>query len=561
MAGPAPLLSPQLGRRASAITTATRTKKEESGCTVHALYRAPAVGTRYVPVGPMASAPDDISDTEDFFEMSLDNLCVAGLDGYFKRVNPSWTRTLGWTAAELMARPSLDLVHPEDRESTLAARATLEAGTGMGPLTNRYRCKDGSYRWFEWRSVAHPERGLVYAAARDVTEQKLSSELLEQAKTREIKLQRQLTFADRMASVGTLASGVAHEINNPLGSVTANIAMIIEELDRTPGQLPEVREMAADIRDGAERIRKIVLGLATFSRAKEERRAVIDLRPVLELAINMTFNEIRHRARLVRDYGETPLVDADEAHLGQVFINLLINAAQALPEGQSGANEIRVATSTDAEGRAVIEIRDSGAGIPATVIERVFDPFFTTKAIGTGTGLGLSICHTIVTGMGGEISATSEPGHGATFRVVLPRVQPGRRGLAAPAETPQTAQACATVLVVDDEPAFGAVILRVLREHEVTVVTEAKKALELLDAGKHFDIVLSDVMMPEMSGMDFHDELTRRFPEVAERMVFVTGGAFTASANAFLDRVTNARIDKPFDPQQLRDLVQRLLRR
>ena len=176
----------------------------------------------------------DISDTEDFFEMSLDCLCVAGLDGYLKRVNPSWTRTLGWTAAELMAVLSVNFVHPDDRERTLAARQKLGAGSDMGPLVNRYRCKDGSYRWFEWRSVGHGERGLVYAAARDVTEQTLSEERLRQAQERERQLQRQLTFADRLASVGTLAGGVAHEINNPLASVMANVALIIESLDVAP---------------------------------------------------------------------------------------------------------------------------------------------------------------------------------------------------------------------------------------------------------------------------------------------------------------------------------------
>src|SRR5450432_1813304 len=164
----------------------------------------------------MASERDDLPDIEDFFEMSLDNLCVAGIDGYFKRVNPSWTRTLGWTAAELLSRPSVEFVHPDDRASTLVGRKQLQMGSAMGPLTNRYQCKDGSFRWFEWRSIAHLDRGLVYASARDITEQKLIEARLSEATLRERDLHRQLTIADRMASVGTLAGGVAHEINNPL---------------------------------------------------------------------------------------------------------------------------------------------------------------------------------------------------------------------------------------------------------------------------------------------------------------------------------------------------------
>ncbi|MDB4938148.1 MAG: Sensory box histidine kinase/response regulator [Labilithrix sp.] len=503
---------------------------------------------------------DAVSNTDDFFEMSLDNLCVAGLDdGYLKRVNASWTRTLGWTAEELLSRPSVEFVHPEDRALTLGGRRTLQMGSDMGPLVNRYLHKDGSFRWFEWRSVAHVDRGLVYAAARDITEQKLAEERLLQAAEREKQLQRQLTFADRMASVGTLAGGVAHEINNPLACVAANISMIIDELDRMPPS-PELREMALDVQTAAERIRKIVCGLHTFSRVEEDRRGVIDLRKVLDLATDMTASNIRDRANLVRNYGDTPLVDADVARLGQVFINLLVNAAQALPAGRREANEIRITTTTDADGRAVVEIHDSGTGIPAHLMSRIFDPFFTTKPVGVGTGLGLSICHTIVTSMGGEISATSAAGCGTTFRVVLPPAASAlRQGHAARGGGVHAPPARAAILVVDDEPSVGRALARVLRDHDVTVVSAARTALELLDAGKEFAVIFSDLMMPEVSGMDLFDELQQRFPEAARRVVFVSGGAFTPQANAFLERVINARLDKPFDPREVRALVERHL--
>jgi two-component system cell cycle sensor histidine kinase/response regulator CckA len=499
--------------------------------------------------------------TDEFFDMSIDNVCVAGLDGYFKRLNPSWSRTLGWTTEELLSKPSVEFVHPEDRDVTLAGRERLREGTHMGPLTNRYLCKDGSYRWLEWRSVADPVRGLVYAAARDVTEQKTAEDLLLEGHQRQATLQRQLVFADRMASVGTLAAGVAHEINNPLAYVMTNINLIAEGLasNRTLSleDVAELREMAAEAQLGAERIRKIVRGLKTFSRSEEERRVVLEVQPLLELSINMAYNEIRHRARLVKDYGKIPPVDADEARLGQVFINLLVNAVQALPEPDGASNEIRVLTSTDPAGRAVIEIRDNGRGIPAEIIGRVFDPFFTTKPVGIGTGLGLSICHTIVHGMGGEITVTSPHGGGTTFRVVLPAASRLRAEPPALCLGAQKAVARATVLVVDDEPAVGNVLRRLLRDHQVTVMTTAKQALELLFAGSQFDVILSDLMMPEMSGMDFYDELLLHFPEAARRVIFVSGGAFTPTANAFLDRVSNERIDKPFDSQRVRDIVQR----
>jgi PAS domain S-box-containing protein len=509
-------------------------------------------------------APPEFSRADEFFEMSIDNVCVAGLDGYFKRVNPSWTRTLGWTAEELLSRPSAEFVHPEDRQSTLAGRQRLASGGVLGPLTNRYLCKDGTYRWFEWRSIAHVDRRLVYAVARDITEQKLAEAQLIQAREREAQLERQLVFADRMASVGTLAAGVAHEINNPLAYVSANISLILDSLrefgnDGSAPRLPELCEMAVAVQEGAERIRKTVRGLKTFSRAEQERRVVIEIRPLLELSISMSSNEIRHRARLVTDYGPTPLVDADEARLGQVFINLLVNAAQAIPEGNTDANEIRVVTSTSAAGRAAIEIRDTGAGIPAHIIRRIFDPFFTTKDVGSGTGLGLSICHNIVTALGGEITVTSQEGVGTVFRLELPAASSAP---AAPvvAPVPKKARVRAHILVLDDEPAIGSVLRRILCDHDVTLLTTAREALQLLGSGKHFDLIFSDLMMPGMSGMEFHAELTRSFPELAKRVVFISGGAFSPSAAAFLARIQSQCLDKPFDARSVLAQVRRFVR-
>ncbi|HEX7719898.1 MAG TPA: PAS domain S-box protein, partial [Woeseiaceae bacterium] len=231
-------------------------------------------------------SPEAPFGVDDFFEMSLDNVCVAGLDGYFRRVSPSWTTTLGWSAEELMARPTIEFVYPDDREMTLAGRERLRSGATMGPLTNRYLCKDGSFRWFEWRSVADTARGLVYAVARDVTEQKRDEQRLAHAEEVQGKLQRQLIFADRMASVGTLAAGVAHEINNPLAFVTTNLTLALEELCNsdalsTSAQLAELTEMVTDAQSGAERIRKIIRALKAFSRAEEEQRAVIEVIPLL----------------------------------------------------------------------------------------------------------------------------------------------------------------------------------------------------------------------------------------------------------------------------------------
>jgi PAS domain S-box-containing protein len=368
---------------------------------------------------------------------------------------------------------------------------------------------------------------------------------------------RQLIVA---ASVGTLAAGAAHEINNPLGYVIANLDVALEEIraltwQPTAAQLDELEAMLCQARSGAERVRRIVRGLNTFARDNElQRKVVVDIRPVLRLATDMAANEIRHRARLIEHFDPVPLVEADEARLGQVFTNLLVNAAQALPDGHIETHEVRVTTVTDDAGRAVIEISDTGPGIAPSIIERIFEPFFTTKPIGLGTGLGLSVSRNIVNSMGGSLQVRSEEGHGASFRVVLPPA--AVQQAAPPVEEihPETARV-AEVLFVDDDVALGTAFGRILRGHAVTVVTRAREALDLLAAGRTFDIVFSDLMMPEMSGMDFHDEAVRRFPDAAARMVFVTGGAFTAAAVAFLARVPNERLEKPFDPALVRSFV------
>ncbi len=497
-------------------------------------------------------------EREQLYRLTTDLVGTAGFDGYFRRLNPSWTRALGWTEEELASKPWLEFVHPDDIESTIAAAAKLADGNEVSYFENRYRCKSGEYRWLDWRSVPLVAEKLIYSIARDVTEAKA-------VEASNARLQQRLVLADRMASVGTLAAGVAHEINNPLSYVMANLDMVAEEIRALAGGSPsgrmkDLEEMVLEARGGAERVRKIVRGLKTFSRGDEERRSVMDVRPALELAINMSFNEIRHRARLVKDYGETPFIEADDARVGQVFTNLLVNAAQAIPEGNHEANEIRITTSTDERGRAVVEVRDTGPGISEAVRARIFEPFFTTKDVGIGTGLGLSICHNILSGMGGEISVTSEVGRGTTFRVVFPASELQQLPQTPGAPPNSAVIGRARVLVLDDEPAVGMALRRILRDQDVTVFTSVKDALAAMTSGQRYDVIFSDLMMPQMTGMDFYRELTRLSPEDAGRIVFVTGGAFTSVATEFLDQVGNERIEKPFTPTLVRDMVRRFMK-
>lgn len=397
------------------------------------------------------------------------------------------------------------------------------------------------------------------------------------------KIQEQLLISDRMASVGTLAAGVAHEINNPLSVVAGNLQVVRQDaeaiaaeleglppeargtlggpMERVASAVASLRAATSDAEEAAERVRMIVRDLRVFSRPEEDRREPVDVHKVIESSIRMARNELRHRAKVVRRFGTVPLVDANEARLGQVFLNLLVNAAQAIPDGRTDLNTITITTAIE-DGMVTIDIADTGAGIAAEVLPRIFDVFFTTKPIGVGTGLGLAICHRILTAMDGRIEVQSRLGEGTTFRVALRRARSGRT-IEMPAVSGVVPEAgrTGTVLVIEDEPALGRVLQRLLAPHRVTVVTRASEALGRVAAGESFDLILCDLMMPEMTGMDFHAELSRSFPAVAARVVFMSGGAFTPGAREFLERTPNRRIDKPIDTARLRQLVEEALAR
>ena len=485
-------------------------------------------------------------------EQSPDGIAVHRA-GVYVFSNEALARYLGYAdASEIVGLGTLDIVHPDDRAMIGERVAAMQRTQAPNPpIEVRILRKDGTFVYTECATICVEFDGhrSILVTIRDATERR--------------RLQSRLLIADRMASVGSLAAGIAHEMNNPLAAVIANLDMIAEEHRAVAPALPPARsreldEMTVEAREGAERVRKIVRSLRAFAGADDEKRVALDVRDVLALSIDLAANEIRHRARLVKELGVVPTVLAAEARLAQVFVNLLVNAAQAIPEGRADENEIRVVTRTAADGRAVVEIRDTGAGIAPDVVRRIFDPFFTTKRIGGGPGLGLSVCHGLVALMGGEITVESTVGKGSLFRVVLP----ASAGLESPrtlAPTSPRALRHGRVLVVDDDAAIAKVLRRILRKNEIVVLPSGRAALELLDHDAGFDVVLCDLMMPEMTGMELHAALAKTMPALLERIVFMTGGAFTPAARAFLDAVPNERIEKPFDASRLRALITRLV--
>jgi PAS domain S-box-containing protein len=473
-------------------------------------------------------------------------------------------------------------VHSKRLESLASSPATL-VGKSAAELyggevegdhdVTHARVLAGETVAFEWKQDIGGERldmQTIASPLRDANGQITGSLDVSRDVTELKRLHEQVLLAERMSSLGILAAGVAHEINNPLTVVIANLDATLEQcrvIERSAREVPpylaEMTETIEDCLAAADRVREIVSNLKVFSRPDEVSRSPVDLRAVVRLSLKLIKNDLRYRATLVTEYGDVPLVLGNEARLGQVVLNLLVNAAQSMPEGQDEQNTITVRTRTHRSGCALLEICDTGPGIPDDVMEHIFEPFFTTKPIGVGTGLGLAICRQIVTGFGGEIAVDSELGKGTRFRVFLPA---HASGLEDRAERPHALEPAAPsgrrgrILLVDDDPeVLGAIARTLSARHDVIPVLRAREALARIAAGDSFDLVISDVMMPEMTGMELYEALEEIAPHHARSMIFLSGGAFTPRARAFITRVDNLCFDKPFDRQSLLTLVDRFV--
>jgi PAS domain S-box-containing protein len=466
-------------------------------------------------------------------------------ESHFVFANPAFVHALAYPSAdELYAVALSDLVHADEAELVQAREKLIHRVDGPLPtVTYRARRYDGSAVLLETTSTAFEYEGhpAVLTIARDVTARRT--------------LQTQLVQADRLAALGTMAAGMAHEINNPLAYMMLNLDWIARKLPEAasePSSMQAIIEMLREARHGAERVAAIVRELRSFSRADGETKHYVDLGAVVQSAIKIAGHEIRHRTQVSTSFESVGPVLANEARLEQVVLNLLLNAAHAMPEARAATNELRVSVRPDALERAVLEVFDNGEGIAPEVLPRIFDPFFTTKPHGVGTGLGLSICHGIVASLGGQITVHSEPGEGTTFRVVLPttdaeEVEDARTQ--EPTSEPPSSRGGprARVLVVDDEVPIANTMRDLLStQHDVTAATSAREALTLVRAGHDFDVIFCDLMMPGMSGIDLYELLRDERPELAKRIVFMTGGAFTSRAAEFLASVESRRVEKPF---------------
>jgi len=501
-------------------------------------------------------------------------------DGRVVFCNPRLAEWLGrGDPAQMKGAPVIGLVHPDDTSRLGGQLRTLSRTTGRSgpPVELRLRRASGEAVYAEVSSVRMDFDGAqaVFTVFRDLSERK--------------RMEAQLAQNERMASLGQLAAGVAHEINNPLTYVNMNLSGVLEdlpslardagelrawlrsrlgdaplpaELDRllTPDTYGDLARQIEDAYDGSRRIQGIVADLKAFTRDAGEPGEPVALACVLRTAIQMALPQIRYQANVVEQIGDPQPVLGNDGRLCQVFLNLLVNAAQAIPaEAAPGRVVVRLAQRGE---EVIAEIQDDGVGIPQEHLPRLFEPFFSTKPTDLGSGLGLPICKHIVESFGGRIEVESVQGEGTLVRVRL-RATDAPLASAAPAvEEELTSPGLRPrILLVDDEARLVESVRRGLsRDFDVVCANGGRAALEILERDMDFGLILCDLMMPDVSGAEVFEWLRRRSPALADQLVFITGGAVGGEARRFLDETDCLVVSKPLDLKHLRRLARRLAR-
>jgi PAS domain S-box-containing protein len=466
-------------------------------------------------------------------------------DGVIVEANDALRTLLGWAPGSVLPDQPLDaFVSPEQRGRFAASLREIATERG---------CR--VFEVFCLRKDARRVRTLVaIVGAHELASGGLG--LFIDAETDD-GVGRELS--DRMVSLGQLAAGIAHEINNPLAYAMGNLSFAIEHLQGLPDGTPELATVLAALRDaleGAERVRRTVRDLKMFARPESDRHGAVDVERALRAAISMANMEIRHHARLALDFDVVPPAHCNESHLAHVFLNLLLNATHALGEGDAQRNEIRVTVRHLPTDRVMIEIKCTGHQA-ATPVETL-DPFPMSR-LRESAGLGLALCHRLLRESGGELSIESPSDKAPLFKVLLLPERETADSIA-PSPAGKWGRQRARVLVVDDEPRIGSAIARILDPaHEVTAVYTARDAIVRLERGEQYDVILCDILMPQMSGYDLYRSLEQMAPDLIRRIIFMTGGPFSTRGAGFLDSVNNARLEKPFSPEALRTVIQRSL--
>ena len=498
-------------------------------------------------------------ERDRIWNVSQDLLVVADSNGVWQTVNPAWTRTLGWSEAELLNRTSEWLEHPDDNGIAQAKIRTLGAGETTVRFESRFRHKDGSYRWLSWTGVSDKDRN--YAVARDVTAEKAAAERLRA--TEEALLQSQ-----KMEAVGQLTGGIAHDFNNLLTGIVGSLDLLQTRLNQ--GRLDNVSRYIQAAMTSANRAAALTHRLLAFARRQPLVPKTVDVNQLvvsLEDLLRRTIGETIDLTIVAADDLWSTLCDPNQ--LESALLNLAINARDAMPEGgrltiaSSNARLDRVTAETPAltPGDYVcIAVTDSGVGMSAEVAARAFDPFFTTKPIGQGTGLGLSMIYGFARQSNGHATIDSKPGRGTSVRVYLPRhhgdLAAARDGAAEQAKYAGTGE---TVMVIEDEPVVRGVVLEMLAEqgYRVLEAVDGPSGLKILRSNEAVDLLVTDVGLPGMNGRQVADQARETRPEL--KILFITGYAESAAISDGFLQPGMEMITKPFELDHLAWRVRAML--
>ncbi|QJR37316.1 hybrid sensor histidine kinase/response regulator [Gemmatimonas groenlandica] len=488
-------------------------------------------------------------ERDRFFDLSLDMLSIANYDGWFTHVNPAWTRCLGWTAEELTSRPLIEFVHPDDRDKVFADRKKIFPGQPMRDIENRYRCKDGSYRWLSWSVHPQVDTRQVIGVVRDITEKKR-----DEAERR--LLEARVARAQRMEGIGTLAGGIAHDLNNVLAPILLSIEVLKDELG-SDTQREVLETIEASARRGADMVRQVL----SYARGVEGQRVTLSMSAVMRDVLRLVRDRLMSDVQIHTSLPEHLWTFAgDSTQIQQVMLNLLLNAKDAMPGG--GAITI-AARNVDLRSVDIpepglppgaylqIEVRDTGYGILTEHLDKIFDPFFTTKGIGEGSGLGLSTSHAIVRSHGGFFQVESSLGSGSIFRVSLPASQSSAAPTPDPMPTmPQGAGQC--ILVIDDEDSIRRLLQTTLRRagYRVHVASNGSEGVQQFTTHQaEIALVLTDLMMPVMDGIEAIR--TIRAIDATMRIVAMSGLATTERRRDALLEGASDFLAKPFSADSL----------
>jgi two-component system, cell cycle sensor histidine kinase and response regulator CckA len=491
------------------------------------------------------------AERDSIFELSADLLCVARFDGYFARVNPAFVKTLGYTEDEILKKPFLEFVHPDDREATRAAFATqVEEGRFIATFENRYVRKDGALRLLQWSSLPDVVAKRVIAVARDITDQRA--------------LEAQLRHSQKLDAVGQLAGGVAHDFNNLTQAILGNLHFAF-----TASPDAEMRSYLVDIEAAATRAAELTKQLLAFGRRSPLKLVRIDLNDLAHELTKLIRRVIPEHIVVDVIAGHAlEAVEGDRGQLEQVLMNLCLNARDAMPSGG------RITIETEnllingnysethpwaKPGRYVLlTVTDTGVGMTPEVRDRIFEPFFTTKPPGEGSGLGLAVAYGIVQQHGGMLNVYSEPGHGTTFKLYFPMTLRLATNVGSKIGGTISRGGAETILLAEDEPLVRSVVARALERagYRVLCAANGSEALKLCREHETIDLALLDVVMPDFNGPEVYERLQQLRPGL--KTIFSTG---YTDANRSTHMIPDAMtvLSKPFKIDEVLAHVRALL--